>query len=214
FSFFTHPPPTALSTLSLHDALPIFHLARHDGLSIAHIAPHVPSPYVDRDLVVEIAPLAPDHRRAGAEPNVGHLPERHLRAVTTADQEPADRGGVIPEVTGIAHLHGVALPALHRGRDLLSTERQTDHFLRVAGGEAIAGEGIGIRPDVQVAPPKRPLGVDARRAREGRERPLDILTDALDGLEVGTEDLDREGRPHAGREHVGPVLDRHGPRVD
>src|SRR2546430_6816206 len=44
------------------------------------------------------------HRWAGAELNARHLPEWHLRAVTAADQQPADRGGVIPEVTGIAHL--------------------------------------------------------------------------------------------------------------
>src|SRR5439155_3513824 len=88
------------------------HLARHDGLGIAHVAPHVPPPppHVDRYLIVEVAALAPDHRWAGAELNVRHLPERHLRAVTAADQEPADRGGVIPEVTGITHLHGIALP--------------------------------------------------------------------------------------------------------
>src|SRR6266568_6852398 len=150
----------------------------------------------------------------GAELNVGHLPERHLRALTAPNQEPADRGGVIPEVTGVTHLHGIALPALHRCRDLLPTERQADHLLRVACREPVAGEGIRIWPDVQVTPPERPLGVDARRAREGRERALDILADALDGLEVRAEDLDREGRPHAGREHIGAVLDRHGPRVD
>src|SRR3989442_9773094 len=125
-----------------------------------------------------------------------------------SDQEPADRGGVIPEVASIAHLHGIALPAFDRGRDLLPAERQADHLLRVTGGEPVASEGIRIRPDVQVAPPERPLGVDARRARERRERALDILTDALDGLEVGAEDLHRERRPHAGREHVPAVLDR------
>src|SRR5439155_13791177 len=168
------------------------HLARHDALSVAHIAPHVPPPHIDRHLIVEVAALAPDHRWAGAEPNVGHLPERHLRAATAADQEPADRGGVIPEVTGIAHLHGIALPALHRGRDFLPAERQTDHLLRVASGESIAGKRIRVRPDVQVAPPERPLGVDARRAPERCERALDILTDALDDLEVRAEDLDRE----------------------
>src|SRR5207244_9754290 len=107
---------------------------------VAHLAAHAPAPHIERHLLVEVAALAPDHRRAWAELNVGHLPERHLRAVTAADQEPADRGGVIPEVTGIAHLHGIALPALHRGRDLLSTERQADHLLRVAGGESIARE--------------------------------------------------------------------------
>src|SRR5207249_4836633 len=109
------------------------HLACHDDLSVAHITPHVPPPYVDRDLVVQIAALASDHRWAGAELNVRHLPERHLRAVTTADQEPADRGWVIPEVTGIAHLHWIALPALDGRGDLLPTERQADHFLRVTG---------------------------------------------------------------------------------
>src|SRR5439155_1391405 len=81
-------------------------------------------PPCDRHLIVEVAAFAPNHRWAGAELHLGHLPERHLRAVTAADQEPADRGGVIPEVTGIAHLHGIALPALHRGGDLFSTQRQ------------------------------------------------------------------------------------------
>src|SRR5207245_9315737 len=131
-------------------------------------------------------------RWAGAELNVRHLPEWHLRAVTAADQEPADRGGVIPEVTRIAHLHGIALPALHRGRDLLAAERQADHFLRVAGGEPVAGEGIRIRPDVQVAPSKRPLGVAARRARKRRERAPAVLADPPIGLDAGSEDLDRE----------------------
>src|SRR5207249_7989810 len=94
----------------------------------------------DRHLIVQITPLAPDHRWAGAEPNLCHLPERHLRAVTAANQEPADRSGIIPEVAGIAHLHGIALAALHRSRDLVPTERQADHLLRITGGEAIAGE--------------------------------------------------------------------------
>src|SRR5205807_1869421 len=190
------------------------HLTRDDALSVAHIAPHVPAPYVDRHLIVEVAALAPDHRWPGAELNVGYLPERHLRAVTAADQQPADRGGVIAEVAGITHLHGVALAALDGRGDLLPAERQADHLLRVAGGESVAGEGIRIRPDIQVAAPERPLGVDACRARKRRERALDVLTDALDGLEVRAEDLDREGRPHASREHVRAVLDRHGPRID
>src|SRR5947208_227871 len=189
-------------------------MAPTSSASVGLRPPCVTASHVDRRLVVEVTALAPDHRWAGAELNVRQLPERHLRAVTAADQEPADRGGVIPEVTGIPHLHGIALPALHGRRDLLPTERQADHRLRVAGGESLAGEGIRVRPDIQVAPPERPLGVDARRARERRERALDILTDALDGLEVGAEDLDREGRPHAGREHVRAVLDRHRPRID
>src|SRR5438034_1877486 len=79
-----------------------FHIARHDAPSVAHIAPNVPPAHVDRHLIVQVSALAPDHRWARAELNVRHLPERHLRAVTAADQEPADRGGVIPEVTGIA----------------------------------------------------------------------------------------------------------------
>src|SRR5216117_1485328 len=161
------------------------HLARHDALSVTHVAPHVPPPHVDRHLVVQVTALAPDHRWAGAELNVGDLSEGHLRAVTAADQQPADRGWVIPEIAGVAHLYGVALAALDGRGDLLPAERQADHLLRVARGESIAGEGIRIRPDVQVAPPKRPLGVYARRARERRERALDILTDPLNDLEVG-----------------------------
>src|SRR6266705_1638666 len=89
------------------------------------------------------------------------------------------------------------LPTLDGRGDLLPAERQADHLLRVAGGESVAGQGIRIRPDVQVAPPKRPLGVDTRRARERRECALDVLADPLNGLEVGAEDLDREGRAHA-----------------
>src|SRR5207247_8610666 len=75
------------------------HRARQDGLSGAHVAPHVPPPHVDRHLIVEVAALAPDHRGAGAELNVRHLPKWHLGAVTAAAQEPAEPGGVIPEAT-------------------------------------------------------------------------------------------------------------------
>src|SRR5207253_8465581 len=102
-------------------------VARHDALSVTHISPHVPPPHIDRHLVVQITPLAPNHRGTGAEPNVRHLPERHLRAVTVADQEPADRGRVTPEVTGITHLHGITLPALDGRGDLLPADPQPDH---------------------------------------------------------------------------------------
>ena len=42
---------------------------------------------------------------------------------------------------------------------------------------------------------------------------LDVVPDPLDHLELGTEDLDAECCPDPGREHVGAVLDGHGPGV-
>src|SRR5205823_10983585 len=162
--------------------------------------PHVPPPDIDRDLVVEVAPLAPDHGRTGAEADVRYLTQRDLGPVGLADEDPRDRLGIVPEIPSVAHLDRVALPAFDGGGDLLAPQRETDHLLRVTGRQAVARESIGVGPDVQIAPAERTLGVDTGGAGERREHAFDILADPLNGLEVGTEDLHRQRRPRAGRQ--------------
>src|SRR5205085_4161878 len=53
----------------------------------------------------------------------------------------------------------------------------------------------------------------APRPRNGRDDVLELVTDPLDLVQVGSEDLDADGGPHSGREHVDAGLDRHGPGV-
>src|SRR5207237_10766657 len=103
---------------------------------------------------------------------------------------------------------GPDLRTLQRtGQDIERALARLPGTASVYAERSFGGRYLDIRPDIQVAPPKRPLGVDARRAREARERALDVLTGALEGPEVGAADRDREGGAHAGREHGSPVLD-------
>src|SRR5207247_7948076 len=140
--------------------------------------------------VVEISTFAPNHRSSGTEPDVRDLAERHLRAVTATDEDAANGGRVISEVPRVAHLYGEALASLDSGRHLFAAQRQTNDLLRIARGEPVARQRVCIWPNVEIPPAKRTLGVDARGARQRRQRALDVLPNTLDHLEIGSENLD------------------------
>ena len=189
------------------------HLAVNQRAGIADVTPHIAAAHIDRDLIVQISALAADHRRTRTEADIGHLAEWHLCAVRFAHENPPDLIRIVAETLRVADGNGVALPAFDRCRDLFAAERHADHLLRVARREPVAGEGIGVRPDIEIAAAERPLGVHARRAGQRSQGPLDVLPDALDRREIGSEDLHRQRGPDASGQHVGAILDRHRPRV-
>src|SRR5204863_9020578 len=138
-------------------------------------AADIPAPDVDRHLIVQVSALAANHRSPGTESNIRNLAERHLRTVAAADEDAANRGRVIAEVPCVAHLYGEALASLDRGRHFFTAQRECDHLLRIACGKAIARQCISIGPDVEISPAERTLGINARRARQRRQRALNGL---------------------------------------
>src|SRR6266478_4148836 len=98
--------------------------------------------------------IASYHGRACAEPDAGYLREWHLRPVAASDEQPADGVRAVAKVPRVPHLHGIAFPPLHCSGDLFPSQRDTDHLLRIACGESITCQGIGVRPDVEIATAK------------------------------------------------------------
>ena len=142
-----------------------------------------------------------------------HLCQRYLDPLLAAHQQPADRVRTVPKIPGIPNLDRVALAPLDRGRHLVAAERHGQHLLRIGRGEPVSRQGLRVGPDVEIPAAERPLRVNAGGTAELRERTFNIVPDPLNHLQVGSEDLDAERGTYAGREHVGAILDRHGPAV-
>src|SRR5205814_3571811 len=117
------------------------------------------------------------------------------------------------QIARIAHIDGVALAAFDRGGDRIAAERGRDHVLNVTDHETITGEAITVGNYIEIVAADDALSIGARRAGNRLEHLLDLAGDALHLGKVGTEHLDANRSADAGREHVDPRLDRHGPGV-
>ena len=116
-------------------------------------------------------------------------------------------------VARVAHRDAESLAALHRRRDHLAAQCSRDHLLHIADTDAVAGQFLVIRLDVQVEAACESLGERTGRSGNVLHRAFDFLCQPLDLAEVATEDLDADRRADPRRQHVGPCPDRHRPGV-
>ena len=79
--------------------------------------------------------------------------------------------------------------------------------------QAVAGDGVAIDVELDVAPAHHALGKGAGGAGHVANHRLDFGADALQFGQVRAGDLDADGRFDAGGEHVDARLDRHRPGV-
>ncbi len=96
---------------------------------------------------------------------------------------------------------------------VLSADRHGDHLLDVGEAQAETGCTDPVDPDFHVASAANPLGVGRARAGDGLHGRLDLLSYALDHLQVGACDLDPHGTLDAGGQHVDAVADRLHPEI-
>src|SRR4029077_3708076 len=103
-----------------------YHAAR-----LLHIAADVTARDVHEDVSGEQAVLVADHRGSGRDFHARQLAERDLPPPVRRRYEHArERVGVGPEIAHIADVHGIPLATLHRGGDVLATDRVLHHALR------------------------------------------------------------------------------------
>src|SRR6185436_9646235 len=72
-------------------------------------------------------------------------------------------------------------------------------------GESVTRDRLAIDANVGEVPLRDPLRVDAARAGDALQDLLDLLADALNGVEVGPQDLDANGSLDTREQHIQPV---------
>src|SRR5690606_31923805 len=114
------------------------------------------------------------------------------------DRELAEAGDVAAEVLGDPELDGEAAPTVDGGGEGLSADGEVDEFTEIGDLQAVAGEVVAARDDVDVDAAERALVEDAARARDLAQERLDARPGALDLRQVAAEHLDPDRRAHAG----------------
>ena len=94
------------------------------------------------------------------------------------------------------------------GRDGHAANGGLDHVLHVADGQAVAGNRVAVRRDVDVLAARLALGERAARPGHLAQHAFEAHAEALDLGQIVAEHLDADGRPHAGRQHVDAGPDR------
>ena len=106
-----------------------------------------------------------------------------------------------------------ALPAFDRRGHGLAAERGRDDVLDVLDHDAVARQRLTVGRDVEVIAADPALGIGRRGPGNRFENLFNLLGELVHLDQVGADHLDPDRRPDAGRQHVDPRLDRHGPGI-
>ena len=120
---------------------------------------------------------------------------------------------IVAQFPAIPDVHGIPLSAFDRDCGVHAADRRLDHVLHVHDGQAVTGNLIAVYDEVQKVARIRPLRITPSWFRELPQHLFHLQPDSLDFVEPGSEDLDAQGRPDTGGEHVDPADDRHRPGV-
>src|SRR5262249_24037080 len=120
---------------------------------------------------------------------------------------------VLAEVAGIAKAHRESIASFHGLGNDPAAQGYFDGVLDVADADAVAGGFLPIDVNLQIALAHDRLGDHVLGALDRLDGLLDLLANAVDGFQVGAEDLDADLRAHAGRKHVDAVGNRLRPDV-
>ncbi len=183
------------------------HFPVHGGLGIGYVAPDISVANVHEDPAAERAVLVPDDRRTSGDMDVGQLGQRHLRARWRRDQHPHQLVDIVSQLSWIADVDGVPFSPLHGGVDVHPADRRLHHGQHVLHAQAVARGVHSARDDIHKRPSGHALRVDVLGAGHRAEHGLEVLSDALYGIQIGAEDLDAYGRANPGCQHVDAGFD-------
>src|SRR5207249_11742946 len=105
------------------------------------------------------------------------------------------------------------LAAFNRTRDVLTTDGGLDHILDVTDREPVTSNRLAVYLNVREVPLRDAPRIHTPRARHRLQRPLDLLANPLDLVEIRSEDLDPDGCFDSCQQHVQSVADRLRPDV-
>ena len=145
--------------------------------------------------------------RPGAERGVGHRTFLRRLGRAGGNEQPADRFLVLAAGAGVANAHRVAVALLHRVSDHAAAQGHLDLGLHILDGDAVTGRPVAVDGHVEVALAHDRGGDHVACPADRLDRLLDLPANAVDGVEVRTEDLDADIGPDAGREHLDAVDD-------
>ena len=188
-------------------------LVAHRLLRLVDVAADVLARKVHVHVARHHAILVPDHRRAERDVDVGDGSQRNLGARHGRDQHPLELLQIVAVIAGVAHVHAVAFRPLNGGGDVLPADSRHDNHLGVLDGQPVAGQLLSLEGEIHEVAAGHPLRIHAAGPGQRLDDLLELHADLLDLVELGPIDLDADGRAHAGREHVDPRLDGHGPGV-
>ena len=107
----------------------------------------------------------------------------------------------------------MTLAPLDRLRDGAPGQGRLDQLIDVARPHSQSRRALAVEADFDVGLAADRVGEDVDGAGHTLHDPRDLVGAADHVIEIPAEDADPHRRVHAGREHVHPVLDRHGPDV-
>ena len=190
-------------------------LLLHGGLGVLHVGAHVDLRGVEvhQDIAVHLAVLVPDHGRARHPLQVRDGLHGDQGAPGRGNEHPPQGIWALPVVAGVADVHRVPGPPVEDRALVVPADGGHHQHVRLLDAEPVAGQGLPLEHEVQEVALGRALGEGAAGARHALEDALGVHGHLLDGLQVGSVDLEAHGGADAGAEHVQAGLDGHGPGV-
>jgi hypothetical protein len=179
------------------------HLLAHRPRRVLDVAADVAPLHVHVHVGHELGILGADRGRPPGEADTRHLTQRHHGAARRRHEHLLRDGPrIVAEIARVADDDAVALAALHGRGHRLAAQGRRDHLLHVADREAVAGDSVAVRRDLQVVPALQPLGEGARRAGHLADGLLDLGGQGRERDEVRAEHLDADGGADARGQHV------------
>ena len=136
------------------------------------------------------------------------LAERNVLAARGGNQHTSELVWVVTQLRLVAQVDGVAFEALDGVGDVHAADGGHDHVLNIPHGQTVARGLPTVDDEVQVVSTEGLVGIRGERSRKCFHHLGYLLGDLLQRDEVGAGDLDPDGGPDPGGEHVEADLDR------
>src|SRR5690606_13204408 len=143
----------------------------------------------------------------------GHLPQRNLNARHGRHDHLAKLLHIVTQLPGIPNIDAVALATLDSHRGIHSADRGHDCRVDLTDVKAVPCRLCAPNVDVHVIPGNTSLREGTPGAGHVLKDPFHSFTERLQGVEIGTEDLDANRGTDPCGQHVDPALDRHRPGI-
>ena len=148
----------------------------HGVHGVLDVGAHVNAVDVHINPVVRHGALGLDGHRAVHDFDVGEFAERNLRAGRRGNDDVAlERIQIGTEIAVVTQIDGVALQTFHGRRQRHSAERDGQHVLHVADGQAVTRDGVAVDVEFNVMSAHHALGKGAGGAGHLADDGLDFV---------------------------------------
>ena len=186
----------------------------HSLLRIGNITADIAVANIDENVSRQQCILRTNTRRTLHQLDLRQLTQRNHRAAHRGNQHLRRDGlRIAAQFARITDRHIKALTAFDRGGDHLPAQRNRNNLEQITDRQSIARQRQTIGFNIQVIAAGNALGIGAGGTRHCFHHGFDLPGNCFDLIQIATKHFDADRCADAGRQHVGAVLDRHGPGV-